>query len=70
MKIFQNSGIICYNQITLNSNNYVLSCNNPKISVPIILNYDSTGIIKNIYKPNLKIDNKYYKIISYKNINH
>jgi len=44
-----NFSTIYYNQIILNSNNYVLSCSNPKDQC-IILNYGNIAIIKNIYK--------------------
>lgn len=51
-----NFGTIYYKQITLNSNNYVLSCCNPKDQC-IILDDGCIAIIKNIYKLNSKIDN-------------
>ncbi|XP_060857763.1 uncharacterized protein LOC132935284 [Metopolophium dirhodum] len=51
-----NFGTIYYNQITLSSNNYVLSCSNPKDQC-IILDDGNISIIKNIYKQNSKIDN-------------
>lgn len=55
-----NFGTIYYNQITLNSNNYVLSCNNPKDQCTILDDGSITIIIQNIYKPNSKIDNTIY----------
>lgn len=51
-----NFGTIYYNQITLNSNNYILSCSNTKDQC-IILDDGSIAVIKNIYKTNSKIDN-------------
>lgn len=51
-----NFGFIHYNQIILKSNNFVLSCTNPKDQCIILKNNDIV-FIKNIYKLNSTIDN-------------
>jgi len=51
-----NFSFIHYNQINLKSNNFVLSCSNPKDQCIILKNNDIV-FIKSIYKINSKIDN-------------